>query len=87
MRRILLAIIVLVLSNIALADEKILNLYTWSGVIPDFIIRQFEKETGIKVNFSTYDSNEVMYAKLKIPVTMSSSHLVIILTVCAAKIC
>lgn len=49
----------------ALDEKKILNLYTWSGVIPDFIIQQFEKETGIKVNFSTYDSNEVLYAKLK----------------------
>ncbi len=47
------------------ADDNVLNLYTWSGVIPDFIIQQFEKETGIKVNFSTYDSNETMYAKLK----------------------
>lgn len=47
------------------ADEDIVNVYTWSGVIPDSIIQQFEKETGIKVNFSTYDSNEVMYAKLK----------------------
>jgi spermidine/putrescine transport system substrate-binding protein len=47
------------------AEEKILNVYTWSGVIPDVVIQQFEKETGIKVNFSTYDSNEVMYAKLK----------------------
>lgn len=46
-------------------DDNVLNLYTWSGVIPDFIIQQFEKETGIKVNFSTYDSNETMYAKLK----------------------
>jgi len=47
------------------ASDNILNLYTWSGVIPEFIIQQFEKETGIKVNFSTYDSNEIMYAKLK----------------------
>lgn len=47
------------------AEKKILNVYTWSGVIPDAVIQQFEKETGIKVNFSTYDSNEVMYAKLK----------------------
>jgi spermidine/putrescine transport system substrate-binding protein len=49
----------------AVAEEKILNIYTWSAVIPDSIIQKFEKETGIKVNFSTYDSNEVMYAKLK----------------------
>lgn len=47
------------------ADENIVNVYTWSGVIPDSVIQQFEKETGIKVNFSTYDSNEIMYAKLK----------------------
>jgi spermidine/putrescine transport system substrate-binding protein len=47
------------------AAENIVNVYTWSGVIPDSVIRQFETETGIKVNFSTYDSNEIMYAKLK----------------------
>ncbi len=46
-------------------DENIVNVYTWSGVIPAATIQQFEKETGIKVNFSTYDSNEVMYAKLR----------------------
>ncbi len=49
----------------ASTNEKILNVYAWSGVIPDAIIQQFEKETGIKVNFSTYDSNEIMYAKLR----------------------
>lgn len=47
------------------AAENIVNVYTWSGVIPDSAIQKFEKETGIKVNFSTYDSNEVMFAKLK----------------------
>lgn len=49
----------------AVADDNIVNVYTWSGVIPDFAIQQFEKQTGIKVNFSTYDSNETMYAKLR----------------------
>lgn len=47
------------------ANNNTLNIYAWSGEIPDFIIQQFENETGIKVNFSTYDSNEVLYAKLK----------------------
>jgi spermidine/putrescine transport system substrate-binding protein len=47
------------------AADNSLNVYAWSGEVPDFAIQQFEKETGIKVNFSTYDSNEVMYAKLK----------------------
>jgi spermidine/putrescine transport system substrate-binding protein len=58
-------LICLTMTNSFAASENILNLYTWSGVIPDFAIQQFEKETGIKVNFSTYDSNEIMYSKLK----------------------
>ncbi len=28
-------------------------------------MRQFEQETGIKVNISTYENNEIMYAKLR----------------------
>jgi len=55
----------LLCSSVALADESVVNVYIWSGVIPDAVIQQFEKETGIKVNFSTYDSNEIMYAKLR----------------------
>lgn len=47
------------------AKEQVVNVYAWSAVIPDAIIQQFEKETGIKVNFSTYDSNETLYAKLR----------------------
>lgn len=46
-------------------EDKIVNVYAWSGVIPDTVIQKFEKETGIKINFSTYDSNEMMYGKLK----------------------
>ncbi len=55
----------LLIATPVFADDNILNIYAWSGVIPDFIIQRFEKETGIKVNFSTYDSNEAMYAKLR----------------------
>ncbi|GGI79010.1 ABC transporter substrate-binding protein [Legionella impletisoli] len=44
---------------------KVVNVYVWGGEIPKSVIHQFEKATGIKVNFSTYDSNETMYAKLK----------------------
>lgn len=47
------------------ANDKVLNLYIWYGEIPDAIIQKFEQETGIKVNYSTYDDNETMYAKLK----------------------
>jgi spermidine/putrescine transport system substrate-binding protein len=59
------SLLFLIFSSRLFAAENSVNVYTWSGVIPDFIIQQFEKETGIKVNFSTYDSNETMYAKLR----------------------
>ena len=39
---------------------------TRSGDIDPAIIKQFEKETGIKVRYSTFDSNEAMFAKLKV---------------------
>lgn len=63
---VLLSLFSLLLTSEAHADEKkILNVYGFSGEIPDAIIRQFENETGIEVNFSTYQNNEIMYAKLK----------------------
>lgn len=61
----ILAIIFLLFSFAVQAEEKILNVYNWSGYMPDAVLNQFEKETGIKINYSTYDSNETMYAKLK----------------------
>lgn len=47
------------------AADKVLNVYAWTGEVPDFVVHMFEKETGIKVNFSTYDNNEIMYAKIR----------------------
>lgn len=49
----------------AYANENILNIYAWSYEIPHEVITQFEKETGIKVNYSVFDSNEVMYTKMR----------------------
>lgn len=46
------------------ADEKVLNVFNWSEYLPDSVIQQFEEETGIKVNYTTFSSNEEMYAKL-----------------------
>jgi spermidine/putrescine transport system substrate-binding protein len=63
--RFILACVLLIFSFATRADENILNIYAWFEVIPDTVIQQFEKETGIKVNFSTYESNEVLYAKLR----------------------
>src|SRR5471030_2630945 len=49
----------------ASADEpKVLNIYNWSDYIADDTIQNFEKETGIKVNYDNYDTNEILHAKL-----------------------
>jgi spermidine/putrescine transport system substrate-binding protein len=47
----------------AMAVENTLNIYLWASEIPDSVVQQFEQETHIKVNYSTYDSNETLYAK------------------------
>ncbi|CAN5223860.1 spermidine/putrescine ABC transporter substrate-binding protein [soil metagenome] len=49
--------------------QETLNVFVWYEEVPDFVIKKFEAETGIKVNFSTYDSNETLYAKLKATTT------------------
>ncbi|MGL4524272.1 MAG: extracellular solute-binding protein [Spirochaetia bacterium] len=46
------------------AKNDHVNLYIWSYYIPDYILDGFTRETGIRVNYDTYDSNEAMYAKL-----------------------
>ncbi|WP_027857165.1 polyamine ABC transporter substrate-binding protein [Marinobacterium jannaschii] len=58
------AALALALSTSAMAEEKVLNVYNWSDYIDPKEIKQFEKETGIKVNYDVYDSNEVLEAKL-----------------------
>ena len=42
-----------------------LNIFIWTEYVPDSVIEKFEEETGIKVNVSTYSSNEDMLAKVK----------------------
>ena len=45
-------------------SEKILNVYNWVDYIGPNTVARFEKETGIKVNYDTYDNNEVLETKL-----------------------
>lgn len=42
-----------------------LNVFVWTEYVSDAAIEAFEKESGIKVNVSTYSSNEDMLSKLK----------------------
>jgi len=66
MRKILFASLLLLCSSFVIAAEKpTLVLYNWSEYLPKQVLRQFTRETGIPVRYSTYDSNEAMYAKVK----------------------
>lgn len=47
------------------ADQQTLHVLNWTYYIPDDVIEQFESETGVRVVYDTYSSNEEMYAKLK----------------------
>ena len=54
----------LLATSVAGAQEKTLNLFAWSEYVPQAVIDGFTKETGIKVNYETYASNEEMLSKL-----------------------
>ena len=46
------------------AEEKVLNIYNWPDYIPEGMVAAFEQETGIKVNYDTFETNEALHAKL-----------------------
>lgn len=52
-------------SSTETASNGELNVFVWTEYVSDAAIEAFEEETGIKVNVSTYSSNEDMLAKLK----------------------
>ena len=46
------------------AEEKVLNIYQWPDYIAKDMVANFEKESGIKVNYQTFENNEALQAKL-----------------------
>jgi len=44
--------------------KQVLNVFNWSEYLPQSVIDKFEQTYGIKVNYSTFSSNEEMLAKL-----------------------
>ena len=48
----------------AKSEAKTLNFYNWTAYIADNTIPNFQKETGIKVQYDNYSSNDELFAKL-----------------------
>ncbi len=46
------------------ASGQVVNVYNWSDYIDPEVIKAFEQETGIKVRYDVFDSNEVLETKL-----------------------
>jgi putrescine transport system substrate-binding protein len=48
----------------AFAQEKVVNVFNWSDYIEPAVLEEFTKETGIKVKYDVFDSNEMLETKL-----------------------
>ena len=44
--------------------SDVLNVFNWGEYIGEDVIANFEEEYGVKVNYSLFESNEIMYTKL-----------------------
>ena len=61
---------VFMFSGCGQTDKQIVNVYNWGEYISDTsgdlnVLKEFEAKTGIKVNYTTYATNEELYSKLK----------------------
>ncbi|WP_243545250.1 ABC transporter substrate-binding protein [Pseudodesulfovibrio tunisiensis] len=68
MKKLALTVLVLALfaaAGPAIAAERVVHVFNWTEYIPEGVIEEFEATTGIKVVYATFESNESMYAKLK----------------------
>src|SRR5262245_51946421 len=46
------------------SEAKKLNFYNWTDYIADSTIPNFQEQTGIKVTYDNYASNDELYAKI-----------------------
>jgi len=67
MKKILISLIFILLltgCNNNKYENGVVNVLNWSSYIPNKVIKDFEKEYNIKVNYGTYSSNEELLAKI-----------------------
>ncbi|MCL2080922.1 MAG: spermidine/putrescine ABC transporter substrate-binding protein [Oscillospiraceae bacterium] len=69
MKKVFLALLVLlaavILAGCAGTPNGVVNVYNWGEYMDTDLNREFEKQTGIKVNYRTFETNEMMYSYLK----------------------
>jgi len=73
MKRVIIVIIVLSLllptvlygCGQRVGSNGVVNVHNWGEFLDESIFRIFERETGIRVNYSTYETNEALYALMR----------------------
>ncbi len=67
--RIAVLVLVIIMTTVFLVGcgekKPSINVYNWGDYIDESVLKDFEKEFGIKVNYSTFATNEDLYVKLK----------------------
>ena len=58
------AMATLTLLSPAAAQNRVVNVYNWSDYVDPTVLDDFTRETGIRVVYDTYDSNETLETKL-----------------------
>lgn len=66
MKRLIVALCLCLMPLTALAGQEEVYVYNWAEYMPDEVLAKFQKETGIKAIYTTYDNNEAMFAKVKL---------------------
>ena len=51
--------------SLAIGSKGVLNIFTWQDYVPPTVVEKFEKETGIKINYAYFSTNEEMLSKLE----------------------
>ncbi|MEL6437578.1 MAG: extracellular solute-binding protein, partial [Pseudomonadota bacterium] len=58
------ALAAVTLASVASAQDRVVNVYNWSDYIDEDILTEFTEETGIKIVYDVFDSNEILETKL-----------------------
>ena len=58
------AAVLSLIAGSAMAQDRVVNVFNWSDYIDESILEDFTKETGIKVVYDVFDSNEILETKL-----------------------
>jgi spermidine/putrescine transport system substrate-binding protein len=61
----ILCAVLLIAALVSCGNQDVLRIYNWGEFMDEDILKEFTKETGIRVSYSNYASNEEMYARLR----------------------